>query len=870
MDHSIEPLSYNFFDASPILNILLQRLPNFKAINYTLYMKYLFFRLSVLSVLALQSFSQPLFAQDKNTQVDTSWKQTYRAVATKTNNLKHTKLVASFNYEKSQMNGEVWLKLQPHFYSTNKLTLDAKAMDIKEVALTKGVTKTKLNYHYDSLQLHIDLDKTYTAKESYTIYIKYIARPNEFKGQGSEAIRDAKGMYFINPLGTDKTKPTQIWTQGETEASSVWIPTIDKTNQKTTQEFYLTVPNKYVSLSNGLLVKQTDLKNGFREDVWKMDLPHSPYLFFIGIGDYAIVKDAYKGKEVSYYIEKEYEKVARKIYGNTPQMIAYFENKLGVPFPWSKYAQISGRDFVSGAMENTTATLHSDAVQQDARELIDGNNWESTIAHELFHQWFGDYVTAESWSNITVNESFADYSQTLWFEHSQGKDAGAFENYTGLRNYLSSPTDAEKDLVRFFYKDKEDVFDLVSYQKGGRILNMLRHFVGDEAFFASLNKYLNDNKFSNGSAIKLKLAFEAVTGKDLNWFFNQWYFSNGHPYVRIQQKYLADQQKVLVTIQQTQTQNKLFTLPVGVDVYVQGNRNHYDVWSKNKIDSFYFPAAVAPDNVNVDNDKVLLWAKDESKPIEQYAYQFKHARNFMDRFEAANEASANLKNPAAKSIIEAAIKDSFHVIRSIAINSYNPSAIDVAMEKELIRLADVDKSSTVREDAINVLSKINKPSFTTLYEKWVNDSSYTVAGAALAALELADSTKAIAIAKQFSTQRLKKRLNTVVSTILTKYGDEQVFDFVADNYAKLNIQSADKFEMTAPFAQLLIKTTDPVKFKKGIDLIVEFREAIPQGYRAQSDPYFNFKIFGDILKAKKQKGETDLVNIVAAVLPKMQ
>jgi aminopeptidase N len=825
-------------------------------------------RFSIVCFIAI-ACSQNLQAQTKTEQIDSSWKQTYRPVATKTNNLKHTKLVASFNYEKSQMNGEVWLKLQPHFYPTKTLVLDAKAMDIKEVALLNGTVKTKLTYTYDSLQLHIDLDKTYTAKESYTIYIKYIARPNEFKGQGSEAIRDAKGMYFINPLGTEKDKPTQIWTQGETEASSVWIPTIDKTNQKTTQEFYLTVPSKYVSLSNGLLVKQTDLKNGYREDVWKMDLPHSPYLFFIGIGDYAVVKDSYKGKEVSYYIEKAYEKVARKIYGNTPQMIAYFENKLGVPFPWSKYAQISGRDFVSGAMENTTATLHSDAVQQDARELIDGNNWESTIAHELFHQWFGDLVTAESWSNITVNESFADYSQTLWFEHSQGKDAGAFENYTGLRSYLNSPSDAEKHLVRFYYKDKEDVFDLVSYQKGGRILNMLRHLVGDDAFFASLNKYLTDNKFSNGSAIKLKLAFEAVTGKDLNWFFNQWYFSNGHPYVRIGQKYMADQQKVLVTIQQTQTQNKLFTLPVGIDVYVNGNRNHYEVWNKNKVDSFYFPAAVAPDNVNVDNDKILLWAKDESKPIEQYAYQMKHARNFMDRFEAANEAASNLKNPAAKTIIEAAIKDTFHVIRSIALNSYNPSAIDAAMETQIIQIAQTDKVSTVREDAINVLSKINKPIFTPLYEKWVYDSSFTVAGAALAALEIVDSTKAIAIAKQFSDQPLKKRLNAVVTTILTKYGDVQVFDFVAATYAKLNIQSSEKFEMTAPFAQLLIKTTDPVKFKKGIDLIVEFREAIPQGYRSQTDPYFNFKIFGDILKAKKQKGESELVEIVGAVLPKM-
>ena len=179
--------------------------------------------------------SNQSIGQSNTAQVDSSWKKTYRAVATKINNLKHTKLFASFNYEKSQMNGEVWLTLQPHFYPTNQLTLDAKAMDIKEVALVNGARKSKLIYSYDSLQLQINLDKTYTAKESYTIYIKYIARPNEYKGVGSAAISDAKGLYFINPLGTDKDKPTQIWTQGETEASSVWIPTIDKTNQKTTR-----------------------------------------------------------------------------------------------------------------------------------------------------------------------------------------------------------------------------------------------------------------------------------------------------------------------------------------------------------------------------------------------------------------------------------------------------------------------------------------------------------------------------------------------------------------------------------------------------------------------------------------------------------
>jgi aminopeptidase N len=828
--------------------------------------KILIFNLLVIAI-SLNATAQD--KQDSKEIEDTSWKSIYRDIPVKENELVHTKMVANLNYTKSALNGEAWLNLRPYLKATNSVSLDAKGMDIHQVGLMMNKKMTALKYTYDGLIIKIQLDKTYKPAENYTVYIKYTAKPNEYKAKGSAAINEAKGLYFINPLGKDSTKPIQIWTQGETEGTSVWLPIIDKPNQKSTQEFQLTVPSKYVSLSNGLLTKQIDNKNGTRVDIWKMDLPHAPYLFFFAVGDYAIVKDTYKGKEVSYYIEKEYEKQASQIYGKTPAMMAYFENILGIDFPWAKYAQISGREFVSGAMENTTATMHNDMVLQDARELKDGNGWESTIAHELFHHWFGDFVTAESWSNITVNESFADYSQTLWLEHSKGKDAGAYENYTGLRYYLSSPADAEKDLVRFFYKDREDVFDLVSYQKGGRVLNMLRHLVGDKAFFASLHSYLEENKFGSGTAIKLKLAFEKETGKNLDWFFNQWYFGSGHPYVRIEQKYIDTAKKVLIIVQQNQLQNKIFTLPIGIDVYVAGQRNHYEVWNKNRIDSFYFDAATQPDNVNVDNDKTLLWFKDESKTMSQYAFQYFNARNFIDRLEAINEAAENLTDPKALAVLKAALQDSFYVIRARAIQTYNPSLLDEATENTFVQLARQDPSSEVREQAIDALSGLYNEDYLELFTTLTKDSSYTVSGAALDALEKIDSSAALSIATKASTQKIKKRLNTSVTAILAKYGDENIFDFIAKQFELLNDQSAEKFYMTVAFGQLLHKVNSPSKFKKGIDLIVKFRESIPKEYRSQSDPYFNTKVLAEILKAKKAKGQQDLVDMVIAVIPSM-
>ena len=141
---------------------------------------------------------------------------------------------------------------------------------------------------------------------------------------------------------------------------------------------------------------------------------------------------------MSYYVEQEYAPVARKIFGETPAMIAFYEKITGVAYPWPKYAQITGRDYVSGAMENTSATLHTDAVQQDARQLTDGNKFEEYVSHELFHQWFGDYVTTESWSNITVNESFADFSETIWNDYKYGQDKGDDINYQDMQRYLIS------------------------------------------------------------------------------------------------------------------------------------------------------------------------------------------------------------------------------------------------------------------------------------------------------------------------------------------------------------------------------------------------------------------------------------------------
>lgn len=784
----------------------------------------------------------------------------YRAVPEKINNLVHTKLNASFDYKQARLNGNVWITLKPHFYATDSLQLDAKGMDIKQVALVKAGKNIPLKYQYDGWLLKINLDKSYNRNENYTVYIDYVAKPDELEVKGSAAITDAKGLYFINPTGEDKTKPTQIWTQGETEATSVWVPTIDKTNQKTTQEFNLTVPAKYVTLSNGKLVKQTKNANGTRTDSWKMDLPHAPYLFFMGVGEYAVIKDSYKGKEVSYYVEKAYEKVGKKIFGNTPEMMQYFSTKLGVDYPWVKYSQITGRDYVSGAMENTTATLHQESAQQDARELTDGNIWESTIAHELFHQWFGDYVTAESWSNLTVNESFADYSEYLWAEYKFGKDEAAYTNWIAMNGYLNSKADASKHLVRFYYDSQEDMFDVVSYSKGGRILNMLRNHVGDDAFFKSLNKYLTDNKFGNGSAHKLRLAFEATTGKDLNWFFNQWYFNNGHPSLIISNSYDASAEKAMVVIKQTQS-NGLFQLPVTIDIYNGANKKRHLVWAKNAADTFYFSSAKKPDLINVDADKVLLAEKKETKTIEEYIHQFKYGGHYLDRREAIDMASKKISESAAYAIVTAGLNDPYFRIRMKALGSFGDAKLDNTTISMIEKMAKNDASKLVRADAIAVLGKLKNVSYTSEFEQYINDSSYSVTGAALLALNDLDGKKAYTIANKLAKEPAKGRLSAAINSVILANGDETAYDYIIGNFKKMPL-SQEKFSALSSIVEFLSKVTDTDKFKAGVDAVVNFRNEIPAGARAQTDPVINNVFLKGLASKKEAAGAQALADYV--------
>lgn len=723
------------------------------------------------AILSIALLGGIFFSVNVAAQTDTSGREkVYRATHTKVTELKHTKLKVNFDYQKEQMNGEEWLTAAPFFYATNELTLDAKGMLIHEVALDNNGKKSPLKYDYKDDVLKITLDKTYQKNQDYTVYIKYTSRPNEVKQQGSAAINDAKGLYFINAQGKDPDKPTQIWTQGETESSSAWFPTIDKPNQKTTQEIYMTVPDKYVTLSNGILKDSQKESNGLRTDHWVMDKRHATYLFFMGVGEYAIVKDKWRNIPVDYYIEKEYEPYAKQIYGNTPEMMEFFSKKMGYDYPWAKYAQISGRDYVSGAMENTTATLHGSDILQKPGQLIDENTWEDTIAHELFHHWFGDLVTAESWSNLTVNESFANYSEYLWNEYKYGKDQADYHQMQDVNMYIHNPADFKKDLVRFDYDSREDVFDLVTYQKGGGILHMLRNYLGDEAFFAGMQDYLKTNEYQNAEAHQLRLSFEKVSGKDLNWFFNQWYFGSGNPKINYSYTFEPVKKQIAVVIEQTQEQP--FQFPLAIDVYDNGKPKRYNVWVNAQAkNTFNFDVSKNADLVNINADGVLLADITDTKTPEQYLMQFTGSKEFKSKYNALNGIKDQVgKNPTATKLLAAAIKDPFFRTRIKALQLMDLSNAEQlkALGSDVEKLAANDPKTLVQAAAISALAKTKDKKYIPIFEKGLNAVSNSVKGNSVGAIIEIDPSRASTLADKIDLEGAPENLLSKLLPIIVK------------------------------------------------------------------------------------------------------
>ena len=783
----------------------------------------------------------------------------YNPSFTRAFDLIHTKLDLSFDWPKEHVLGTAWLTMKPLFYEQDMVHLDAKGFDFHSITM-KG-NSSQLKYENDGAKVHINLGKTVTRNQEITLEIKYTAKPSE-EG-GSAAITSDKGLFFINPRG-EEDKPQQIWTQGETENNSRWFPTFDKPNERCTQELTLTVDDKFETLSNGILVSSTKNSDGTRTDYWKMDLPHAPYLFMIAVGEFAVVKDRWEGIDVGYYVEPEYKDYARNIFAHTPEMLTYFSSITGVKYPWPKYSQVIVRDFVSGAMENTTGVIFGDFVQKTDNELIDNSN-DFIVAHELFHHWFGDYVTCESWANLTLNEGFANYSEYLWFENKYGKDAADHHRVNELNGYLGSAAQqGVHPLIHFSYDDKEQMFDAHSYNKGGLVLHMLRGYIGDEAFFAGFKKYLEDNAYTAVEADELRMAYEDVTGQDMNWFFDQWFFGAGHPDLEVSHSYDAASKMVKFNIEQKQDPEDnvpVFIVPMPVDIYDNnGVATRHELFINERSQEIELPFGTEPSLVVLDPDGIVLFTKKHERSSKEYAMQYDKSSQYLAR----REAVRNIKGDGDQALFAKALNDPHWSLRSIALEKINtadnPSAVNT-----IINLAEMDKHSRVRSSALNVISEIGNASHLPLIERILKkDPVDNVKGAALGALTKIDLPKALVAAKSLENSSSGSILGKVAD-IYASTGDSKYMGFFEKNLNALNGWNLINFY--GSYGKLL-SNLDPVAMLSKLN---SFKSISTDMSQAPIRRFASTRMISDISKALSSKeGSEDTVNTLKSMITEIK
>jgi len=495
----------------------------------------------------------------------------------------------------------------------------------------------------------------------------------------------------------------------------------------------------------------------------------------------------------------EYESSAQNIFNHTPEMLSFFSDLLDYPYPWNKYSQVIAEDYVSGAMENTTGVIYGEFVQKTNRELIDNEN-DQIVAHEMFHHWFGDLVTCESWANLTLNEGFANYSEYLWYEHKYGKDAADAIRISEMEGYLyTASEDGTHPLIHYSYEDKEDMFDAHSYNKGGLVLHMLRDIVGDDAFFASLSKYLKDNEYTAVETAELRMAFEETTGLDLNWFFDQWYLDQGHPVMEVSYDYMDG--NVIIYAEQKQdveSHRPIFILPLDAAIYAQdGTVSYHSVVMDARKDTIVIDGIVDKPLLTVlDGKSVLLGEISEERTKEELVGMMKYSPNHLDKRVALNQL---VNTDELRSLAPQLLMDKHHIIRNAGLNN-----VDITAIKQVEKMVTSDPHSSTRAMAMTIYNQFasDAESLAKAEEVLVKEQAYEPIMAAIDVVRIYDKPKAIMYADKLKDDKASSMVGYLTG-LYAESGDPKYLEYIEDNLEEVSVYQV--FSIFGKYSDLLLQ-----------------------------------------------------------------
>jgi aminopeptidase N len=647
--------------------------------------------------------------------------------------LQHSRIALRFDLDQKKVIGDVTHTLTILRDSTAKIVFDSAGLTIQTVTVNKSAAK----FETKDDKLIIELAPAAHSGEKFDINIRYEAKPT-------------KGLYFILPDKDYPDRPKQIWTQGESEDTRYYLPTYDYPNDRLTTETILTVPANWITIANGKLINVSDAANGTKTWTWKESVPSSTYLITVVAGEFEEVKDSWRGVPVTYYAPRGRGDRLSINYARTPQMIELFSTKLGVNYPWEKYAQSMVDDFVAGGMENSSATTNTSTSLQHpklAPEFLTGQ--DDLISHELGHQWFGDLVTCKDWGDIWLNEGFATFMESVWTESHFGKDQADYERWQAAHEWFQEANLYIKPVVRHDFNDSGE-FDGNAYTKGGWVLYMLRHQLGEDAFYRGLKHYLEVNRGKNVVTADLVKAMEEATHTNVDQFFSQWLYGAGAPKFDLSYKYDDAKHEVALTVKQTQKVEgrvRLFRIPTEVEITTASGAKLFPITVSSEKDTaiFRFPADSAPLMVLFDKGGHILKSADFHKEKTEWLYQLKNAGELADRADAV-AALGKLKGDDE---VVAALSDALHNDKAWGIRANAADALGqlggATASNQLLDALNTVKEPWVRNRVVSALAnfKDDPAIVANLTSIAGDDSSYRARAAALQALGRLKATGAL-------------------------------------------------------------------------------------------------------------------------------
>jgi len=657
---------------------------------------------------------------------------------------RNIKLDLRFDWEQERAIGTATITLAPVVKDLRRVDFDAAYMTVSGAALRSGAP---LKFEYDATKekLSVLLDRTYQPAEELTVVISYHTNqppPEKRAGLGGG------GLSFIKPRPDDPTRPRQIWSQGEAEANHLWFPCFDHPNDFATSEVVATVEKPLSVISNGKLMSVKENSDGTRTYDWKIDQSHATYLTSIIVGEFVSVTGDYAGIPIVTNVYKNELTEGQVTAARLPEMVKFFSEKTGVKYPYAKYAQTTVRDF-GGGMENISATTQTDNMIHDARTELDATS-DGLQSHELAHQWFGDFVTARSWSEIWLNESFATYFQAMWDEYKLGHDDFLYLDVKANQDayYQAWGRGQRRPIVTKNYLNPDAVFDTYAYPRGGAVLHMLRTFLGEDNWSRSINHYLTRHAHQPVETSQFRIAIEETTGQPMDWFFDEWLYKMGHPVFRVTQNYDAAKRELTLKVSQEQSpdpesqypQVRFFQTPVDIEIGTASSTRIDRIQIEAKEDqTFRFIVDSEPLLVSFDHGGTLIKELIFVKTTGQLQYQLAHDQDVLGRIWAQQQLALRMNDDKTngadrlaiiKSISDALTKDQFWGMRLEAATWLN----GLTAAKDTLLAATKDTNARVRARAVISLAATKDPTLADAYQQLLNDQSYAVIRAAASAL----------------------------------------------------------------------------------------------------------------------------------------